>query len=191
MRARENPFRVERQHALRFRFPAGEDHESLLARAAARGGRGAIVGPHGSGKTTLLLELAEQLRARGHRVRELRIGAPRHSLTHGECAALSEGLGPRDAVLFDGAGHLAPWHWWSLARALRPAAFVLVSSHRAGRLPTLLRTQTSFELLRELALELAPGLEPERIDTAWRSAGGDLRAALRGLFEVCAGREGG
>ena len=54
MRARDNPFAVDRLHALRFR---GASPSVVLSEVRARG-RGAVVGPEGSGKTTLLLEIA-------------------------------------------------------------------------------------------------------------------------------------
>ncbi|MBI5850577.1 MAG: hypothetical protein HZB39_05990 [Planctomycetes bacterium] len=183
MLARENPFRVERLHALRFRYPPGDDHEALLARVMEHGGRGAIVGPHGSGKTTLMLELAEHLRADGRRVRELRIGVEQHRLSEVERRTLCDALGPRDAFLFDGAGHLTPWSWWCLRRALRAAGLVIVTAHRAGRLPTVLRTAGSPDLLCELVAELDPTIGVAKVREVCREARSDLRQALRSLYE--------
>lgn len=183
MYARDNPFRGERLHALRFRFAVGDDHEALLARVMAQGGRGAIVGPHGSGKTTLMLELAPLLRARGYAVRALRIGAERRSLSGEEWRSLTAGLGPRDAILFDGAGHLMLWTWWRLRDRLRAAGVLIVTAHRAHRGPVVVRTATSPELLRELVAELDPTVGDAQIRDACHEARCDLRAALRSLYE--------
>lgn len=183
VRARENPFRVECIHALGFRFPTGDDIDALLDRIAARGGRGAIVGPHGSGKTTLLIELGERLRGDGWRVRELRIGAGRHALSSAERVALTEGVGSRDAVLFDGAGHLWTWEWWSLRAALRDAGRFVVAVHRAGRLPTVLRTRVSFALVRDLVDELDVAITDAELKDRLRTVRGDARALFRGLYE--------
>lgn len=183
MLARENPFRVERLHALRFRYPEGDGHEALLARVMAHGGRSAIVGPHGSGKTTLMLELGPVLRARGYAVRALRLGAERRSLSRAEWRALTEGLGPRDAILLDGAGHLRPWTWIRLRRASRRAGILIVTAHRAHRGPVALRTATSPELLRELVAELDSGSIARAGAELFGAVHGDLRRALRWLFD--------
>jgi hypothetical protein len=182
--AHRNPFRVGRLHALGFRFPPGEDLETLCARLLAAGGRGAIVGPHGSGKTTLLEQLAARLRRDGWRVRSQRIGRGQRSLDAAERAALLDGLGPGDAVLLDGAGHLHPLAWRGFRRGTQAAGLVVVTCHRRGRLPTLLRTATSPGLLVELCAELGEPIETGRAAALWRNHRGDLRAALRALYDV-------
>lgn len=184
MRARDNPFRVDRMHALRFRFDGGDSMDALRARIAARGGRGAIVGPHGSGKTTLLLELAESWRREGRRVRLLRIGDERHALTDPERAGLLMGLSADDVVLFDGACHLWPHHWWSIRRALQPAGVLVITAHRSGRLPTALRTRTSPALLVELVRELGVDLADDELRARFTACRGDIRAVFRSLYEA-------
>src|SRR5260221_12560454 len=76
-----NPFATcwTRPGALAFRFKDGENAEQLIARMAAQGWRGEIVGPHGSGKSTLLetlkplLVAARQVTAVSLRDREGRL----------------------------------------------------------------------------------------------------------------------
>ena len=68
LRARDNPFAVQRVHAIRYRL-AGITWEELLERLAALGFRAALVGPHGHGKTTLLEDLGARLAEEGFRVR--------------------------------------------------------------------------------------------------------------------------
>ena len=62
-----NPFATcwTRPGAMAFQFPPGESAERLVAKLAAVGWWGEIVGPHGSGKSTLL----ETLRATPRRRR--------------------------------------------------------------------------------------------------------------------------
>ena len=183
VRARENPFRVERLEALAFRFPTGDGMGALLWRIGARSGRGAIVGPHGSGKTTAMLELGAHLRGEGWRVREMRIGAGRHALSPSERAQLTLGVGPNDAVLLDGAGHLWTWEWWSLRHALRGVGRFVVATHRPGRLPTVLRTRVSLALVRDLVDELEVAISDAELGERLRRVRGDARALFRGLYE--------
>ncbi len=78
--ARQNPFRVRRLLALRYRLDGC--WEPLLERLAKLGRRAALVGPQGSGKTTLLEELEERLEAEGWRVVCLRLARDRRRLGH-------------------------------------------------------------------------------------------------------------
>lgn len=190
MRARDNPFRVERLHGLRFRLAhgPGDGIESVWSRLRASDGRGAIVGPHGTGKTTLLAELAERLRGHGLSVRSVRIGAGTRALSPTQHERLLAHLTADDAVLLDGAGHLLPWHWWRVRRATRGARFLVVTCHRAGRLPTLLRTSSSPALLAELAAELGAPIAGESAARLLSENRGNVRDALRALYDAHAER---
>jgi len=98
-------------------------------------------------------------------------------------AKVGDELGPRDAILFDGAGHLMLWTWWRLRDRLRAAGVLIVTAHRAHRGPVVVRTATSPELLRELVAELDPTVGDAQIRDACHEARCDLRAALRSLYE--------
>jgi Flp pilus assembly CpaF family ATPase len=115
--AAENPFRASRILAFRYRF-LDSDWDAILARLEALGMRGAIVGPEGSGKTTLLEDLGERLERSGRRVR-----------------------------LLDGAERLSRRQWRHVLRGAREAGGLVVTAHREGLLPTLLRTRTTPEIL--------------------------------------------
>lgn len=184
MRARENPFRVERLHALRYR-PPGSSWDELLDRLAALRYRGAVLGPHGSGKTAALDELAQRLPARGLHPHPRWTSAEEPPLRWSELLPLVAELGPRDVLLFDGADLLPRSTWWRLRRATRSAGGLVIATHRARMLPTWLRTRPSPQLLAALVAELAPGHAAD-LDPLYRAHAGDLRASLRALYDAYA-----
>jgi Fe-S cluster assembly ATPase SufC len=175
VRARDNPFRTDRVLAVRYRL-AGDSWEALLARFDALGRRAALVGPQGSGKTTLLEDLAPRFRARGYSVRELRLDT---EMPRFEPVFLEEfiaSLTPRDIVLFE--------------RRTRAAAGLLITLHRPGRLPTLLETRTSPELLAGLIEQILGSASSDVRDSVpelYRRHEGNLREALRELYDRYAG----
>lgn len=186
--ARTNPFRSERIESLRFRFPTG-DWDDALRSLAGLGWRGAIVGPEGSGKTTLLIELAARLR-NGGQAAELLLadgpGRPRGRSWRELCGRVGEARG---VVLLDGADRLDALQWWRVRRRARAAAGLVVTLHRPGRWPTWVQTATSPGLLAELVSELldqseaGPGGLPVDAEQLHRECGGNVRAALRLLYD--------
>ena len=96
-----------------------------------------------------------------------------------------------DIVFVDGAEQLGPLAWWRFRRIVRQATGLVITSHRSGRLPTLIECRTSPTLLRELVTELAPDdiekLEP-RLDDLFERHKGNLRSCLRELYDRYAGR---
>ena len=186
MRARDNPFASRRIEGLSYRFLDGS-WEELLARFAALGGRGALVGPEGSGKTTLLEQLAARLTAAGREVGL--VGAePERGPRRDRLQRLLRAAGPSTLLLVDGADALAAGEWRSLARETRALGGLVVTAHREGLLPTLHRTTTSAALLAELATSLAGEHSgpPEDWEALHRRHGGDVRAALRALYDSAA-----
>jgi hypothetical protein len=188
MKARNNPFRVERQHALRYRFAEG-DWPALLSRLKNSGYRGAVVGPHGAGKTTLLEELAARLRESG-------LAAPRLRLTDDDApqaphrVATWRASWPSDAtrqivLILDGAEQLSAAAWEQLLRSLPEDWGLVISTHEPGRLPTLWSCQTSPELLSDLVRELG-GEEahwPEGLKGLYARHQGNIRDCLRELYD--------
>lgn len=198
MRACENPFRVQRLARLTYRLE-GATWAALLARWDALGRRAAIVGPEGRGKSTLAAELATRLVARdGYRVRAVTLRRGERRLTGGERARLLDGADERDLLLVDGAQELSPWAWRRLRDTSRAAGGVLVTSHRAGLLPTLHECRTTPELLGDLLDEL---LRDERRDEALASVAaadalyarhrGNLRDALLAAYDAYAAQPAG
>jgi molybdopterin-guanine dinucleotide biosynthesis protein len=176
--AAENPFRVERMHALPYWEP-GLDHAALLARAERMGWRGALVGPHGNGKTTLLLELATALRDRG-------MSTAYHCIGEGPIQPRADTI-----LLVDGAERLAEPAWLLFRWRMRGARGLLITAHAEGRLPTLRRCQcTPATVAHVLA-----ALDPPEADTLRARAPelferyrGDCRRIVQALYDECAGR---
>jgi len=183
--AHENPFRVSRLEALPYRFPSGRCWERLFARLEALGGRGAVVGPEGSGKTALLAELAAAL-GRGMDVTTLRLTREQPRPGADELRRLAA-TGPADAVILDGAEQLGPLAWRRARHLTRHAGALVITGHRPGRLPTLLATETSVELLADLVGGLLPAEEAARLEPLLPELvarhQGNLRTALLELYD--------
>jgi hypothetical protein len=167
--------------------------DSLFARLEALGHRGAIVGLHGRGKTTLLEDLAGKLRSRGLRVRSIRIPGGARELSPDQDRALAE-LAAGELLALDSAGALSSRAWRRVRRAARSGAGLVVTSHRPERLPTLVELRTTPGLLADIVGELAGRELAARLPSAgelFARHAGNLRAALRELYDYCAGRTGG
>ncbi len=193
MRACDNPFRVQRLAQLAYRLD-GTTWEALLARFAALDRRGALVGPEGRGKSTLLLELGGRLARQGFRLRLATLRRGERRMAASDWERLFGGASERDLLLVDGAQELAAREWRRVREASRRAGGLLITSHRAGLLPTLHECRTTPELLVELMAELLDGAAPH--DAAFASPAaarsrydrhdGNLRDALLAAYDDCA-----
>lgn len=198
MRACENPFRVQRLARLAYRLE-GTTWEALLARWDALGKRAALVGPEGRGKSTLLGELAERVAARdGCRVRSVTLRRGERRLASVERARLLDGATSRDVVLIDGAQELSAREWRRLRAATRDAGGMLITSHRAGLLPTLHECRTTPELLRDLLDELLRAearneviAQVTAVDALFARHRGNLRDALLAAYDAYAAQPDG
>ena len=186
MKARDNPFRTECVLKIRYR-PVDLGWNGILARLEAIGYRAAIVGPEGSGKTTLLEDLAARLGERGFRGRIVRLDRGACSLPRGHVNAIAAELTKDDVVLVDGADELGALAWRRFRRATRAAGGLVMTSHKAGRLPTLVECRTTPPLLTEILQDLV-GVEAARLEPAAFSLldehRGDIRKVLRDLFDL-------
>lgn len=183
MRARDNPFAVQRVHAIRYRL-AGVTWEELLDRLSALDFRAALVGPHGHGKTTLLEDLGARLAERGFLIRTATLRQGERRLGPVRYAALFRDPGPRDLLLVDGAEQLDALSWWTLRLRSRAAAGLIVTSHRPGLLPVLHECRTTPELLAGIVADLSGAADGEEIAELFARHGGDLRLALRELYDA-------
>ncbi len=182
IRPADNPFASHRIDALPFRVP-GTSLEELAARIDTLGGRAQIVGREGSGKTTLLEQLVRHLEG------EVVLVAPAGTRREGWRSIeerLPPRIGRRHTVLVDAAGCLGPAGRLMLGARARDAGRLVVTRHRAGRLPTLHRCRTTpdlfADLVRDLAPHYAPRLEPGLAEIFARHHG-NLRLCFRELYD--------
>jgi ABC-type hemin transport system ATPase subunit len=175
MRAHENPFRISRAEGLRFRGVVALDQ--IVARLAALGYRGAIVGPEGSGKTTLLRELEDALAA---------TGLPTNLMRFDDLALLRR-VNRETILMIDGAEKL-PWPVHAVL-ALTTARLVVTAHGRREGLPVLLECAASPALMEELLIELA-GRDPALVARAkllFEQKRGNVRQVFSALYDVLAG----
>ena len=185
MLARHNPFAVQRLLEVRYRL-SGTTWEELMERLAAFRFRAALVGPHGHGKTTLLEDLARRLADRGFRLRMATLHTGDRRLSPAQRRHLFHGLTASDLLLLDGAEQLGRLAWLEVRTRSRAAGGLVITSHTPGLLPTLHECRTTPELLREILRDLL-GAEPGALpDDLFARHGGNLREALRELYDVYA-----
>ena len=183
MKARDNPFSTDRVLRVRYR-PQGWTWEQLLSRLAAMDYRGAIVGPEGRGKTTLLEDLGERVAGLGLGVKHLRLTRERPTFDRQCLRKFFQAVTSRDVIFFDGAEQLSRLAWWRFARRSSGAGGLVVTSHRRGLLPTLLECETSVPLLRGIINHLNPGQVDASAEELFARHGGNVRDALRELYDV-------
>jgi hypothetical protein len=148
----DNPFATcwTRPGALTFRFDDGQSAAHLVTRLAKQGWRGAIVGPHGSGKSTLLETLKPAIVAAGYGVRSITLRNRQRRLPADCLPAV------RPAILIvDGYEQLG----WLARRRLqcdcrRANVGLVITSHFATSLPTLIRLAPSRRLVQQLVADL-------------------------------------
>ena len=179
MRARDNPFAVDRVLAVRYK-PQGWTWEALLSRLEHLRYRAAIVGPQGSGKTTLLEDLGPRLLARGFDPVFLRLHDEHRRFDADQLRQIWS-AGERTILLLDGAEQLLPPLWWRFRWQCRHAGGLIITSHRPGRLPTLVQTETSADLLDQILSDL--GARCPDAGALYARWGGNLRDALRELYD--------
>ena len=182
MRARDNPFSTDRVLKIRYR-PRGWTWGELLDRLQRLNYRAAIVGPEGRGKTTLMEDLEPHLRARGFAVKHLLLTRERPTFDRQWLRDFIAGVSRSDILLFDGAEQLNRLAWWRFRRLSRRAGGLVITSHRAGLLPTLVECQTDAALLAEIVRELQPGRPGEDAERLLARHQGNVRGALRELYD--------
>ena len=182
MRPRDNPFRAQRVDLLAFE-PQGTNWEALLARLQALQFRAAVVGPHGSGKTTFLEGLADRLAGMGRRPRRLFRNRGGGRAIPEAWLPLVESPCAGDVWLVDGYEQLGFRERTQLCGAAAGRVGLVATAHRRTRLPTLLHTKTSPALLSHLVERLGATLPAEQVIPLFQRHRGNLRDALRELYD--------
>jgi hypothetical protein len=132
-----------------------------------------------------LEELEPKLRAKGFETMRLRLN--QQSSLH-ERWSLSKTT-TRQFLLFDGAEQLSWVAWQFFKWRTRPAAGLIITTHKPGRLPTLWDCRTSSRLLSDLVADLLTGSRftpPADPGYLFRKHHGNLREALRECYDLMA-----
>ncbi len=188
MRARDNPFAVERIQTIRYR-PLHTTFDRILARLHELNYRAAIIGPEGSGKTVLLEDLQQVLRQKGLRANLTFVNDTSH-FDSPACRRLLSELTRDTLLLLDGADLIRRADWSLLKRHTITHAYGLViTSHQRGLLPTLIECSTTPALLKDIVGDLLPPsrtIPAESLDSLYQRHQGDLRACFRALYDCYA-----
>jgi hypothetical protein len=183
-----NPFATcwTRPGALAYEFPSGENAERLVARLAAAGWRGEILGPHGSGKSTLLETLRPHLAAAGRSVAVITLHDGQRRLPQ---RLLSASLASsRPLLIVDGWEQLSRLNRFIVRwQCRRASAGLLVTSHASTGLPLVFRTQPSRELVDHLVSTLTARIPSPIADSDVAAShacrGGNVREILFLLYD--------
>lgn len=187
MRPRDNPFRIDRVHAVPY-MPEGWAWDELIDRLDKLRRRAAIVGNEGAGKSTLMKELARRLEIRGFNsivvclARDQRVIAP-------DIKTAMAAAGPRDMIYFDGCEQLSPLAWARFRMRCRRAGGLLVTTHQPGRLSTLIECRPGPDMLQRIVRQLDPQnpATAAEIDALHARHDGNIRLALRELYDQRSG----
>jgi hypothetical protein len=189
MKARDNPFAVERIQTIRYR-PLHTTFDQMLSRLRELNYRTAIIGPEGSGKTTLLEDLQPLLERKGLRTRLVFVNDT-SGFDSPACRRLLSELTQDTLLMLDGADLIRRWDWSLLKRHTITHAYGLViTSHRRGLLPTLIECSTTPTLLKDIINDLLPQghtVPTELLDSLYLRHQGNLRTCLRELYDLYAG----
>jgi predicted AAA+ superfamily ATPase len=182
MKARENPFRVDRVLTIRYQ-PQGWAFDDLLTRLAQLNYRGAIVGPEGSGKTTLLEDLAPHLAKRSLHARYLRLDRDQRSFDPAMLEQFFVQLSDCDVICFDGCEQLPDRAWREFLKRSERAGGLIITTHEPRRLPALVTCSTTPELLSDIIERLVGSDHSIDVHALHEKHRGNIRDALRDLYD--------
>jgi len=172
--------------------PLDADWDGLMIRLCELNFRAAICGPEGAGKTTLLEDLGRRLNSAGQSTRWLQLRRETQSTARRQLDEYLAAVAGDELLLVDGVEQLGPLDWRRLKRRSRRQAGLIITTHAAGRLPTLIECRTTVTLLVSIVEQLAPGsgegLRDELPELFVRHAG-NIRLCLRELYDRCAAIE--
>jgi len=181
-KARNNPFATAKLEALAYSFENTLDNwATFMERLSSLNYCGALVGPEGVGKTTLLFELKSKLAQKGFKPELIRLSGGKRFIP------LSFFFAPCDKnriVLVDSAENLPYFQFQLLKLKCRLHSLgLIVTAHKEGLLPTLIRCQTSLELFCELTEKLLGAqIEKQILVEAYERSNGNIRIAFMDLY---------
>jgi hypothetical protein len=184
--AKDNPFMVQRTDAIRFDFRETDfsSVEAFAHHVETYKFRGAILGRHGRGKTTLLCDLNSHFCEQD--VDSELVFLPRGTQLHQDAVADLVRRGEDGAiVLVDGLERLSFLRRQRLITHSRTFAGFIATTHRSGRLRTLIRCRTSqrtlMAVLDSLDLNRPKIARPALALLSKRK--GNVRLVLRDLYD--------
>ncbi|WP_459557170.1 hypothetical protein [Lacunimicrobium album] len=185
--ADQNPFASRYLDSLPYQFlDTRITLESLLTRWEQMGHRAAIVGPCGHGKSTLLDSLRVLLHEKGYTTTRIKLSRGEWRFTREHHDQILNAIQNQRILLLDGVEQL-PWLYWAWLKTFGwPKSFqLLITSHVKGRLPTLIETKTSPELLGCLIERLLPcsKMTDSEITVLFNQHHGNVRMALLELYD--------
>jgi energy-coupling factor transporter ATP-binding protein EcfA2 len=164
-----------------------------VERFAAANWRGAIIGPHGSGKSTLLETLRPALVAAGHSIssialRDRQRRLPRSFIDRTKASPVTHSGEECFIVIVDGYEQLLWLERLKLIRECRRRQLgLLVTSHAATCLPTLIRLtpnrQLIEQLVRELCDQVSTHVAAEEVVASHACHGSNVREILFDLYD--------
>ncbi len=186
MNARNNPFTSRHVESLAFQCP-DMSLAAIMSRLKKLNYRAAIVGPEGSGKTTLLETIGDRMRQDGFKRVYIRFDEENKRLKKDFFDPIPKKLIKGHAFLVDGTEQLSWMAWKRFCLYTKNAKAVIITSHVKKKMPTLLNTTTSPELLYDLVLKLVGEEEmvsKQEISRLFDSHQGNIRLALRTLYDI-------
>lgn len=188
MKARDNPFRVERVRELPYLFPESLTAAKFFDVVRRSGFRGAIIGPHGAGKTTLLEVLMSEMSSHSIAHSHLRLREESHFVRTRRIREWLRSTPAESVLILDSAGLLHWWQWWIVRWKSRNYAGLIITEHEPGKLPALIKCQPDFSTFVVLVRRLWG--EKTSSESALRELfdrhHGNVRDCFRELYDLCA-----
>jgi hypothetical protein len=185
-----NPFSTHRVRPgqLAFQFSGDVNARQLVDRLRSHGWWGQIIGPHGAGKSTLLHCLVPELIAAGRTISwwTLQSGRRRWPAGMSEVACSWD---TTTLVVVDGYEQLSSVARWRLRwRCRATRAGLLITSHRAARLPLLVTLSCPLPTVQDLVARLLSGhavsISPDEVSDCYHTHQGNVREVFFALYDL-------
>jgi len=188
MNSRTNPFASRHVESLAYHC-IDLPWEEIIRRLKELNYRAVIIGPEGSGKTTLLETIGDRLCQDGFKTVYIRFDEENKRLKRDIFGHIPKKLITAHAFLVDGIEQLSWLDWKQFCLYTKNTGAVIITSHTIAKMPTLLNTSTSPELLYDLVLKLVGEkhmISRQEISRLFDSHHGNIRLALRELYDIWA-----